>query len=390
MYRADLAHPPQVVAQQVNDHEVLGPVLLARTQAPRQVPVFLSRPSPRPCSLDRTRVHSPPVQPQEALRRGAEDAQTSKGKVCAVRHSRYFPQPLVEAPRVSLPNAFQTVREVGLVNLPRADVLSGAPHRAHVSVSADVRAHNSLSCCLGPHSAPACFPRPLVQQPQHLLAAHNRLLKSTLRQRSRYQPAPAELVVIAEHPVVESDADIGQAQVVHGGRRDTLKVATEVVPEVTSYAPLKRRQPGYRLLTVPLKQVLQYVPGVACECSSPSRTRYLYLAPTAGESQERVSCEVRVAACLAPREAAVEQYETGESTQLGRRIHRRPTNLHRQSGCDTERSLFDNLHQVTRYAVRGRRLVHPVSPSLRGISYVLHNGPESWPRSELSLSEAKE
>ena len=79
--RPHLAHPAQVVPQEVDDHQVLGTVLGACPELLAQRCV-LRAPAPRGAGpLDRPRLDLPAAgDPQEALRGGAEDGQIAKAK----------------------------------------------------------------------------------------------------------------------------------------------------------------------------------------------------------------------------------------------------------------------------------------------------------------------
>ena len=73
MNAAVFAHPPQVVAQQVHNHHVLGPVLGARPQHGGTGPVFFRRLPARARPLDWPGLNQALLDAQEALRRGASD-----------------------------------------------------------------------------------------------------------------------------------------------------------------------------------------------------------------------------------------------------------------------------------------------------------------------------
>lgn len=58
----------QVVAQEIDDHEVLGPVLLAEGQVPPELLVLFGRTAPGAGALDGPGLHTPlTVDAQEAL-----------------------------------------------------------------------------------------------------------------------------------------------------------------------------------------------------------------------------------------------------------------------------------------------------------------------------------
>ncbi len=73
VYAAGGADAPQVVAQQVHDHQVFRPVLGAAGQLPLQGGVRLRGSSPGPGALDGPGFDLSPPDREEALRRGAEN-----------------------------------------------------------------------------------------------------------------------------------------------------------------------------------------------------------------------------------------------------------------------------------------------------------------------------
>ena len=66
--RAGLAAATQVVAQQVDDHQVLGTILGAADQLIGIGLVVCSAGTARAGALDRSRLHAPPADLQETLR----------------------------------------------------------------------------------------------------------------------------------------------------------------------------------------------------------------------------------------------------------------------------------------------------------------------------------
>jgi hypothetical protein len=74
-HSAELGHAPDVVAAQVDQHHVLGALLLAGLQFLRQALIVLGvRPS-RPGTGDRVGLHAPALDPHQHLRGGADDGQ---------------------------------------------------------------------------------------------------------------------------------------------------------------------------------------------------------------------------------------------------------------------------------------------------------------------------
>ena len=132
-----LADPPEVVAQDVHDHHVLGLVLAAGEELARPAP------GPRPGVRPRGRVPligsvlTPPVavHGEERLGRGREEGARRAGggrgaqvQVPGEQRRVAGPQPAEERPRVAVEGGLQAPGEVGLVDLAPAD---GRPDRLH-------------------------------------------------------------------------------------------------------------------------------------------------------------------------------------------------------------------------------------------------------------------
>ena len=65
--------PRQIVAQQIDDHQILGSILLAGRQFLGKRPVFGECLAARPRSLDWPGLHMSPAQLEETLGRGRDD-----------------------------------------------------------------------------------------------------------------------------------------------------------------------------------------------------------------------------------------------------------------------------------------------------------------------------
>ena len=126
------ADPPEVVAQDVDDHHVLRAILGARQQLPRQRPV-LGRVAPaRARALDRV-GHDDPLgsDRQERLgRRGQQGpgpAAELPGTEVQVRGEEggiARPEAAVQLPRIAVERRLEPAREVGLVDVAGGDVVA--------------------------------------------------------------------------------------------------------------------------------------------------------------------------------------------------------------------------------------------------------------------------
>src|SRR5262249_18888963 len=81
-----LAYLPDVVAEQIDDHHVLGPVLRAVRQIADERGIFFRRTSARSRTLDRPRFYlAVRVHTQEAFRRRAQDLKVAEVEVSRER-----------------------------------------------------------------------------------------------------------------------------------------------------------------------------------------------------------------------------------------------------------------------------------------------------------------
>ena len=131
-----LADPPEVVAQHVHDHHVLGLVLAAREELAGQRPVLVPCPAPRARALDRIRADAAlTVHREERLGRGRQNGSRRPGgrrrtEVQVPREQGRVagPQPAEDGPRVPGEGGLQAAGEVRLVDLAPAD---GRPDGLH-------------------------------------------------------------------------------------------------------------------------------------------------------------------------------------------------------------------------------------------------------------------
>ena len=77
LHGADLAHPPEVVAPEVNEHYVLGPFFLVGEELFGQKGVLLRRRAPRPRARYGTGHHAPALGAHQRLGRSSDEGQIS-------------------------------------------------------------------------------------------------------------------------------------------------------------------------------------------------------------------------------------------------------------------------------------------------------------------------
>ena len=128
------AYPREIVPQQVDDHHVLGPVLLAlRQRAAQRGVVHRSQPS-WPGSLDRAGLYLPAVlvQPEEALGRGAEHRELPESEIGSKRCGVLPAESSVQVERRLRQSALKPLREVGLEDVAREDVFPHPRYRIEI------------------------------------------------------------------------------------------------------------------------------------------------------------------------------------------------------------------------------------------------------------------
>ena len=122
--RARTRDAAEVVAQQVDDHRVLGTVLhRGRETFPRGV-VLREPAAARRGALHRARGQPVAVQPEEQLRRGRQDAVSPGVQVRGVCAPLRVAEVAVEAPLVAFDGRAQPQRVVHLIRVARGDVLA--------------------------------------------------------------------------------------------------------------------------------------------------------------------------------------------------------------------------------------------------------------------------
>ncbi len=125
-HRPVLAHSAQVVAHQVDDHHVLGPVLGAGGQVLRRA-AARSRPLDRP-GLDRS-----PAATQEQLGRQAGHSMTVAGYVGGVRRFQFGCRADPKVEQIAVERTFEAQADVGLEHLAVDDSLDRLGDRRRVT-----------------------------------------------------------------------------------------------------------------------------------------------------------------------------------------------------------------------------------------------------------------
>ena len=263
-----LADPRQVVAQQVDDHDVFGPVLLARPQAGGEGGVGQRIAPARQGPLDRPGLDPALVHLEKAFRRrGGQDA-VAEAHVGREGRRVQVAQPAIETEgrKVLGQVGAKALRQIGLEDVAGMDVVDHPLHRRLVGHAAEVGGHGGRPRGRCGHRAqgrrggqPGL--EGLGSRPRPGLARGKFLLGQTARQ----DPGALFVVVVGDDDVVEAERQVGKRHIVDRGRRHPLEVAAQVVAEIAGDAPLERRQPGIGIELVQFELTLEHGEGIAVE-----------------------------------------------------------------------------------------------------------------------------
>jgi hypothetical protein len=226
------ADAPEVVAQDVHDHHVLGTVLRTAEELASERPVSVAGTAARSRALDRMRPDvARLVQRQERLGRGGQERAPAsrcvrtdvqeRGERRRVARAKLA----VDGPRLATERRFQAARDVRLVELAGGNRLAHLLHRANEGGAIEIRAEcrrerGVVRPCLGGRLQPCAEHRGAT--PQGILVAVD---------RTAGEPRGAARALPAHHEVVQAEAQLGQRLVVRGARGEALEPAPQVVGE---------------------------------------------------------------------------------------------------------------------------------------------------------------
>ena len=97
---AVLADAAEVVAPEIDQHDVLGALLLVALQLLGQAQILLLVPPARPRAGDRMRLDAPPFDAHEHLRRRADDGETAHADEIHVGRRVHVPQRAIDRERI--------------------------------------------------------------------------------------------------------------------------------------------------------------------------------------------------------------------------------------------------------------------------------------------------
>ena len=126
------ADAAQIVPQEIDDHDVFGPILLAAAKFVGRPAVLCRVDGSRPGALDRPRLDGAGGHLQEPLGRGADDLEIAQVEIPGKRRRIAPPQPPVQRHRVVPRRAQQPLGEIHLKDVAGVDVLDRPADRAEV------------------------------------------------------------------------------------------------------------------------------------------------------------------------------------------------------------------------------------------------------------------
>ena len=304
--RSGGADAAEVVPKDVDDHHVLGPILVARQQLAGQGAVFLAV-----APLGRVPlIGSVVTRPARSTdRNGSGDADRMRPPIAqvevrGVQRRIAGPQPPVERPRVAVERRFETAGEVRLVDVAAGDEPANRLDTRLVGRTVEARGER----------------RGVVVTSSRRRGVGGRRSRSTTGRQPAVEPlrvavdgpaadpGRAGAAVPGHDPVVEREPEQRQALVVGGDRRQPLEGVAKVVGEVADEPAEERRCVGIRWRRRGRVEAADQAARLG-ERVGPGRR--------GGEQLDRVGGEVRPAR-PSPGSGGLEQGETGQfAKQLG-------------------------------------------------------------------------
>ncbi|MNV27930.1 hypothetical protein D3C71_1190970 [compost metagenome] len=251
-YRACAAGATEVIAQQVDNHQVFRAVLGAGQQFGGVRGVLLGRQAPGASALDRAGFHMALADFDEAFRRQAEYGIAIR-QVLETGKRRWArcAQCAVSGPRVTLAGCAKPLGEIDLVTVAGLNVLLDALDGLLILIGAQVGSHRGEQL-----EGRARLRLRLAEQFDQALTL------AVGQGRVEHQLTGLRKVIADQGPAVQAEARIRQMQVITGLARQALQMSAEVVTQVTDQPTGKRqliicRQNGFAQACQVVAQALQ-------------------------------------------------------------------------------------------------------------------------------------
>ena len=119
LHRAELADPAEIVAAEIDEHHVLGPLLLVPLQLLGRAADRLRRSAARPGAGDRVRLDVPPFHAHQHLRRRPDDRQAAHADEIHVGRRVDVTKRAVDGERIGCDVRLEPLRQHRLVDVAR-------------------------------------------------------------------------------------------------------------------------------------------------------------------------------------------------------------------------------------------------------------------------------
>ena len=334
LHRTDLGDAADVVATEVDEHDVLGPLLRVGEQTLGEGPVLFRGGAARTRPGERAHRHRAVDEAHHDLRRAADERRGGGAEEEHERARVHHPQRPVELDRRVVEGDVEAAAEHHLEDVAGADVLDRRVDGGEESLTAEgggCRAVAEAAGLVAGADVGRCGP----------IGRREELRKSGVDPPTRLGPAVLDggggavadvgenddierlRDVVEDHePVVEGEAQIGERTVVGGGVGEILDVPDRVVGRIPDdaagergeFVEVGRAKGGHAALelgerVVRFKLLLRAAgEAVAADGDLP---------PTGLEEEERIGAEKAVAPHLLSADDALEQAATGAGVESG-------------------------------------------------------------------------
>ncbi|MNM90712.1 hypothetical protein D3C81_1029840 [compost metagenome] len=229
-YRTGTAGTTEVIAQQIDNHQVFRPVLGAGQQFGGVRGVLLRRQAPRASALDRAGFHMALADFDEAFRRQAEYGIAIRQALeTGKRRWARCAQCAVSGPRVTLAGCAKPLGEIDLITVAGLNVLLDALDGLLILVCAQVGSHRGEQFEGREH-----FRGRLAEQFDQALTL------AVGQGRVEHQLTGLRKVIADQCPAVQAETCVRQMQVVTGLAWQALQMSAEVVTQVADQSTGKR------------------------------------------------------------------------------------------------------------------------------------------------------
>ncbi len=273
LHRAVLAHPPEVVAAEVDEHHVLGALLLVGEQVGGDLAVLVGVAAARAGAGDRARRDVAPRHRHQRLGRCADDLEVLEVQEVHVRRRVDGAQPAVDRERLDRRRRRPALRGHDLEGVAGVHVLDDPGHHRLERLARHVGLELRLRALGGADGGPwKRAGEPLADLADRLDGARVRRLHPAVLLRvgvGEDRDRVAQVVEGEDH-VGEHQRHVRQPDHVRVGLREALDRAHAVVAEEADRAARKRREAVDLRLAVARDLALGELVGVAAVGQAPA------------------------------------------------------------------------------------------------------------------------